>query len=59
MQHIWHTPSVQSHPVLPCSASHSEPAPPAQLAPAYARLKPAEQASSAGTSAVTQLFGSW
>ena len=40
LQHCVHTPSVQSHPVLPCSLSHSEPAPPAQLAPAYDLLKP-------------------
>ena len=44
--------------MLPCSLSHSEPAPPAQLAPAYDLLKPSAQASSATTSVATQVFGS-
>jgi len=39
-QQFWQKPSVQSHPVLPCSASHAEPAPPAQLTPVYDLLKP-------------------
>ena len=57
LQQFLHTPSVQSHALLPCSASHASV--PAQLVPMYVRLKPAGHAGSGGWPSLLKHVFTW